>query len=275
MFWNRVLYWFMSQDSDIAGKPAEDADEIGIATAQAQLKCLAQLREVATGLVCGLETQGENKGGSSPELSCARLGKMILQVCAMEQHVLEQWRNGRRVQKVRQTREKETAVKARVEAAVAAATAGPERLRRMDQLRGLLPKYDFSSPREMAAMVADICEALGVPFRPEIWPEGEAVAAGSDAQKAPPASESPSTGPGSGPGQALPHQGGGTRVAESRPPELSHRVEARFKGSVISAGRPFVDGLPGGLKPGAVNRPRLGESDLPTVRIHGSGRGPP
>jgi hypothetical protein len=164
-----------------------------------------------------------------------------------------------------------------VEEALAVIPPGPERVRRVDQLRGLLPKYDFSSPKTMAAMVADICAAVGVPFRPEIWPEegieaaaaakagGKAEAASSE-PKVSAAAESPPPNPGSSPGQAPPPQGGGTR---------ERGTGARISGSVISAGYKRPDFSPAGLKPGSASGLGRDEGDLPPVRIRESGRGPP
>jgi hypothetical protein len=277
----------MNTNGTETGKPAEDSDEIAIAMAQAQLRCLAEVREAATNMVRALDYDRVNKGGTPvPHAACARLGKLVLQVCAMEQHVLEQWRTRRKRQETRRIEERKKAVQARVEEAMAAIPPGPERVRRVDQLRGLLPKYDFSSPRTMAAMVADICAAVGVPFRPEIWPEEgiEAAAAakagaakagvGDGEPKVSQAAESPSpppsrgqdSNPGSSPGQALPHQGGGTRERAGG---------TRISGPVISAGYKRPDFSPGGLKPGSGSGLGRDEGDLPPVRVREVGRGPP
>jgi hypothetical protein len=160
-----------------------------------QLKHLIELRELA------MDMARDIAGAQKPsDLAFARISKVILQICAMEQHTMKLRSGAQEKLRSVQAKAKKAAVKQGVAAAIDSALAGMRggpgaaalRARQQNLLQGIFARYDFSDPRVVAAMVADICRQLGVPERPDIWPteaqepaEEKAEAAGAAEPPAP------------------------------------------------------------------------------------------
>jgi len=113
-----------------------------------------------------------------------RVSRMVLQVSAMEQHTLQVRAGQRETLKQARAKTKKAEVKRGVEAVLDAAAKVPAaklsaegarvatlpRLSRESLLSSIFINYDFSDPRTVATLVAEICGKLGVPFQAEIWP---------------------------------------------------------------------------------------------------------
>jgi hypothetical protein len=170
----------MSNDRDIRndGNP-DQLEESMAALARAQLQCLGDLRVAATNMALAVETRRQTRRDDEiPETSFTRLGKLVLQICAMEQHTIALWQKSQRTLHTNRTERGKKEVRQKVEAAVEAATPpGPVRMRQMGQLRGLIPRYDFSTPAKMRAAAEEMCRALGVPFPADAFPEEDLEAA--------------------------------------------------------------------------------------------------
>ena len=187
----------MSLDQPITAKPEPDydPDEAMVLLTELQIRDLGKIRQIGMDLLDDLSARGGDASllvKGRLDLAYERISKMVLQVAAMEQHTLKVRAGARATLKTERAVKKKAAVKREVEAvldAVAkapAAKVGPEaakvaalpKLPRLNLLNDIFHNYDFSDPRTVATMVAEICGNLGIPFNAEIWP----VAAGGAAE---------------------------------------------------------------------------------------------
>jgi hypothetical protein len=191
----------MSLDTPIAA-PAErnyDPDAMLLTLTEFQLQDLMRLRRIGMNLAEEIdarvavvrEQRDRQRRDDDPvkdikllDAAYERVGRMVLQVAAMEQHTLRVRAGQKEKLKHGRTLAKKAEVKRGVEAVLNAAAKipadrlGPEGARvaalphlpRENLLNGIFMRYDFSDPRTVAALVAEICGKLGVPFQADIWP---------------------------------------------------------------------------------------------------------
>jgi hypothetical protein len=149
-------------------------DEKVLRLAEIQIQHLAELQELA--MKVARDVAAASSKEKPADLAMARISKVILQIVMLSQETAALREKTRVDLKHYRKLAKRDAVRNAVDAAMAA--AHPERSfkQRNDLMRGIVETYDFSNPRKVAEMVAEICRALGVPFRPEIWPAEEPAA---------------------------------------------------------------------------------------------------
>lgn len=164
----------MTTNRDTKDEIALDLFDQSIASrAQAQLRCLGELREAVTNMALAVETRRQQRREEDiPERAMSRLGKLVLQICAMEQQTVALWKKSHEKARTLRMAARRKDVQEKVETAIAAVTPpGPVRAERLDLLQRVLPKYDFSSPAKMRATAEEICRAVGIPFPAEAFPE--------------------------------------------------------------------------------------------------------
>lgn len=205
----------MATDQPIQPKPEPDyaPDEAALMLTEMQMKHLIELRGIALDVARDIASSGGDARQRGAAI--AKVGKLILQICAMEQQTIGLREAQRTKLKGARIQAKKEQVKREVTAAIVAASSGTQgaagiRLRQENLLRDIFMRYDFSDPRTVAAMAADICRQLGVPQRPEVWPAGaEPVAAEAPIGETAPAEVfKPAVKPGASPG-ARRFDGGG------------------------------------------------------------------
>jgi len=182
---------FMSTDQPTAAptanaRPEPDyaPDEAMLLLIEMQMRDLIKLRRFTMELAEDIAVNGRGKSDATTGIALKGIGKLILQICAMEQHTAR-LRAGEQVAlKAARTRAKKEQVKREVSAVLEAADAGAvgagavdlkvpsavRNVKRQSLLRDVFQSYDFSDPRTVAAMVADICQKVGFPFQAETWP---------------------------------------------------------------------------------------------------------
>ncbi len=245
----------MTTEPKAPAEPDYAPDEAAVLLAEIQLQHLAELRELGMDLARVTLTrkiQGRDEQGC--DLAYSRISKTIQQIIALEQYTIGMRDKGRQLLRTRRLAQKKEEVSREVGVALQAAQPKLDRVRQENLLRDVFRSYDFSDPREVATIVAGICRSLGVPPRPEIWPEGP------EAKN----SEPPVAGPAKEPAAAVKESAPPVKEPASpeRPPPLEPPV-ARVSRSESAIGKLMRTSA----APVAAAMPQL--------KIRSVGRGPP
>jgi hypothetical protein len=168
----------LAQPIGSEAEPDFEPDAVTTLLTEMQMKHLLELRELAMDVArdVAAASSAATVKELHPDLAMARIGKLILQIVAMERHVAGERDQQRAAMKTARAQAKRGATAHGVRQALAAAKPKLPSAQREDLLRGVIVNYDFSDPRKVAQIVADMCRQLGVPPRPDLWPAGEAVA---------------------------------------------------------------------------------------------------
>ena len=174
-------------------EPDYDLDETMVLLTELQMRDLGKMRQIGLDLLGDLNVRGGDaakvvQGGL--DRAYERICKTMLQVMAMEQHTIKQRGDARATLKTERAKKKKAAVTRDVEAVLDAVAKAPvgkvplaaakiaalPRQQRLTLLNDVFRNYDFSDPRTVAVLVAEICRNLGIDFTVAEWPEADVEA---------------------------------------------------------------------------------------------------